>query len=442
VIYLDVAGQKIVYLNTFKAAIELLEKRSSLYSDRPQSSMMQLMGIERILTLMRYGNEWRLGRRIFHQDFNSTTAAHFQDTQMKYTLGMLGLIRDDPHSFDKHYKYFSSGIILEALYGFGVKPIDDPYVIAVEKGMEDLTKGLLPGAFLVDAFPILKHVPEWFPGAGFKRNAREWGNAFLTCFSEPFAEISQSFEEGTANPSFATSWLTRISNKTTDPDYRDYFVKLVEITAGTAFTAGYETTSSTLLNFTLYAIQDPEVQRKAHGELDRVIGRERLPDFSDKDSLPFIDAIYKESLRIHPVLPFSLPHAVTTDDQYRGMHIPKASIIYPNVWAMSRDEKEYGPDVDAFRPDRFLEADVRDPASYVFGFGRRICPGRYMAENSVFIAICCILHIFSITRKTNEDGSEVPLDPEWINALVTHLAPFPASFKPRFEGAERLIQAA
>jgi cytochrome P450 len=79
-------------------------------------------------------------------------------------------------------------------------------------------------------------------------------------------------------------------------------------------------------------ITHPEVQRKAHEELDSVIGRGRLPDLEDKEILPYINAIYKETSRLRPPFPLGIPHAVIADDEYEGMHIPKGSALLANVW--------------------------------------------------------------------------------------------------------------
>ena len=76
----------------------------------------------------------------------------------------------------------------------------------------------------------------------------------------------------------------------------------------------------------------PEIQARAHEELDRVVGRERMPDLSDRDSLPYISAIYKEVQRFHPVVPLGVPHASTEEDEYKGYRIPKGSVMVPNVW--------------------------------------------------------------------------------------------------------------
>ena len=79
-------------------------------------------------------------------------------------------------------------------------------------------------------------------------------------------------------------------------------------------------------------VECPEVQAKAQRELDEVTGRRRLPNFSDRENLPYIDAIYKEALRCHPTFPLGILHSSIADDEYEGMRIPKGSIILPNAW--------------------------------------------------------------------------------------------------------------
>lgn len=76
----------------------------------------------------------------------------------------------------------------------------------------------------------------------------------------------------------------------------------------------------------------PEAQRKGQEEIDRVIGNKRLPTFSDRDNLPYINAMVKEILRWHPVVPTNLPHVSTHDDMCHGYFIPKGSIVLANIW--------------------------------------------------------------------------------------------------------------
>lgn len=84
--------------------------------------------------------------------------------------------------------------------------------------------------------------------------------------------------------------------------------------------------------FFLAMVLHPEVQRKAHEQLDLVVGSDRLPEFSDRPVLPYIDAIVKECSRWMPVMPLGVPHASTAGDEYEGYFIPKGSVVIPNQW--------------------------------------------------------------------------------------------------------------
>jgi len=395
------------------------------------------MDVGKLFAFMRYGETWRLGRRIFQQEFNPKASQKYIQIQMKYANSLLKLIKNNPAEFENHIKYFSSGILLDMTYGFDIKPVDDPYVKAAQDGNEFL-KGMVPGSFLVDAFPTLKHIPDWIPGIQFKKNARIWGKGMIDSCEVPFNEISKSFSEGTAAFSFTRSWLSRISTYRKEGD-KEKLLNAVKFASGNAYLAGFETTTSVLLNFVYLMIVHPDVQQKAQNDLDKVVGRDRMPNIDDRDSLPYISALAQEVLRWYPVVPFSIPHRLTADDVYKGMDLPEGSIVMPNIWAMSHDMDEYAPDPDTFRPERFLEGKPRDPFLYAFGFGRRVCPGRYMAMNSLFLAISAMLQVFSIGKMLDEDGTEIEIEPRFENTLAVRLSPFPASFKPRFKGAEELI---
>ena len=122
-------------------------------------------------------------------------------------------------------------------------------------------------------------------------------------------------------------------------------------------------------------VLNPGAMRKAQEELDRVVGRDRLPDFSDRENLPYIDAVVKEVLRWAAPVPLSVPNRVIQDDEYRGYFIPAGSTVIQNVWAIFRDPSIY-PDPETFNPDRFLKdgktnPSVFNPETRVFGAGRR-----------------------------------------------------------------------
>ena len=128
-------------------------------------------------------------------------------------------------------------------------------------------------------------------------------------------------------------------------------------------------------SFFLAMVLNPKAMKKSQEELDRVVGKGELPDFSHKDSLPYIDALIKELLRWSPPVPLSIPNRAMQDDYYRGYFIPRGTTVIQNVWAICRDPNVY-PDPEAFNPDRFLKDGkinplVFNPEDRVFGAGRR-----------------------------------------------------------------------
>ena len=78
----------------------------------------------------------------------------------------------------------------------------------------------------------------------------------------------------------------------------------------------------------------PEVQRKAQEELDAVVGTNRLPQYEDREQLPYINALVKEVLRWHPVVPMSLAHTPIKDDTIEGYSIPKGATVLANIWSV------------------------------------------------------------------------------------------------------------
>ena len=168
----------------------------------------------------------------------------------------------------------------------------------------------------------------------------------------------------------------------------------------------------------------PEVQSRAQAELDAVVGRGRLPTFADAPRLPYVWAIIKEVLRWRPALRFGLPHASAEDDWYEGMFIPKGATYIANVWQCNHDRAVFGDDADEFRPERHLGDDgepipgpkeTNQEGHVSFGFGRRVCVGRHLANESLFIHTARIL--WASTLKCAQDENGVDLLPD-INAFV------------------------
>jgi cytochrome P450 len=183
--------------------------------------------------------------------------------------------------------------------------------------------------------------------------------------------------------------------------------------------AGFETTSTTLMWWMLAMVAFPEVQPRAQAELDAVVGRARLPTYADAPRLPYVRAIIKEVIRWRPVVRLGVPHKVVEDDWYEGMFIPKGATCIANIWHCNRDRTVFGDDADGFRPERHLgdngelipgpkEAGLEGHVS--FGFGRRVCVGKHLANESLFIHTARILWAATIRCALDENGQELRPD--------------------------------
>ena len=137
----------------------------------------------------------------------------------------------------------------------------------------------------------------------------------------------------------------------------------------------------------------PSVQARAHAELDEVIGRARPPTFADVPFLPYIRAMAKETLRWSSIAPLGVPHVLTADEWYEGMFIPKGTICLPNMRVLNFDTEVFGANAADFDPTRYLDEkgqiktliEGREEGHMSFGFGRRVCPGRYVAEETLTV---------------------------------------------------------
>ncbi|KIJ41822.1 hypothetical protein M422DRAFT_255142 [Sphaerobolus stellatus SS14] len=433
IFHLNVFGTHMIFLNSRRMVYELFERRSSVYSDRPTSVMVgDLMGFGWAMTLQRYGEWWRRHRRAMHNKFNLDAVDTYKPTQIKHTRDLLRRLYKTPEEFMKHIRHTTGAIIMEITYGITIKPEDDPYIHTAEVAVRVGGEAAVPGRFMVDIIPWLKYIPEWFPGALFRKQARIWRKYILDMRDVPFQKAN-----GTAPPSFTSSHLESLAaNKDASADAEE----VIKNTAAVIFAAGTDTTVNTLKTFLLAMILFPEVQKKAQEELDSVLGEVRLPGFEDMKALPYTEAVYKEAMRWHPSLPLGLPHATSQDDVVDGYFIPKGAIVIGNSWMLLREVADFGANPDSFDPARFFEKGRRDPGQTgAFGYGRRICPGRYMAENSLFIAVASILQVFNISPAKDSLGNDVLPDYEWISGVLSPPADYECTLKPRSKAAEALI---
>ncbi|OJT13596.1 O-methylsterigmatocystin oxidoreductase [Trametes pubescens] len=251
--------------------------------------------------------------------------------------------------------------------------------------------------------------------------------------------VRQQMSEGTAQPSMATVALERQS------EFGLSDLETAYTLAG-PWDAGVGTVVITIEVFLLAMLHHPDIQKKAQEEVDQVVGPSRMPEFADMEALPYVTALIKEVARWRPVAPTGFPHAVTEDDTYNGYHIPKGATVYANIHAIMQDPELF-PEPEAFRPERFLGTTNPKLQNFTmqFGFGRRICPGLHIANQSVFIVIARwmldrLLWAFDVVPATGPDGKPIlPPTDDFTSGLITRPNPFPCAFETRQKGAADLI---
>ncbi|KAJ3574049.1 hypothetical protein NP233_g2020 [Leucocoprinus birnbaumii] len=425
VMHLRVLGRDMIILNTAEAAIDLMDKRSWNYSDRPRFPILDIMGWVPTLTFIGYGKRFQKHRRLLQQYFSKQKVVEYQPIQLREARRLALNLLDNPGKHEDMTRRFSTSIIIRIAYGHEIKSDDDPYIKIAEDSGYALTHCGPPGGTPIDLFPALQHFPSWFPGTYFAGKAREFNKYIRALHEYPFAEVRKEMAAGIAKPSFLSYHLERLHREEneTPEEFDD-----VKGASAVIFCAGADTTWSNLSIFMLAMTLHPECQIRAQAEIDALLDGSRLPEVSDRESLPYIDCIVKETHRWLNAVPggesFSLqrqlevvantrtgiPHRAVEDDVYKGMLIPKGALVFANTRGISINDAVYH-DPHTYKPSRYLpksQGGQEEPEPLAqFGFGRRICPGRHLADTSLWLAMVTILSLYQIRKVKGPDGKEI-----------------------------------
>jgi len=243
--------------------------------------------------------------------------------------------------------------------------------------------------------------------------------------------------DGTAPQSLVSDFLSQ-ANDDADED-------MMRAVALSGYLAGSETSVAAIHTFILAMILYPDIQSRARAEINQVVKHDKVLSINDRASLPYLDAILREVLRWYPTLPLGVAHMVSEDDVFEGYFIPKGTMIMVNQWALSRDEDEF-PDASRFDPSRHLTKDgqLKDRHTanhFAFGYGRRICPGRWFAENALWTAMATILSVLRLDHAKGLNGKKIEIKPEFSAGIAVRPKPFPCSFESVNPAREEQLRA-
>ncbi|EMD36954.1 hypothetical protein CERSUDRAFT_155335 [Gelatoporia subvermispora B] len=402
-------GTKILFLNSMNAIRDLLEKRAATMSDRPFFTVTcEMFGGGNSMAFLPYNDEWRRQRKLAHNALSPTSVKQFHRVEEDIASIIGKQLLEDPAQFFKHIRLL--------------------YITLAETTLKRMGESVMPGAYLANHIPILKHLPSWVPS---QRRILRIAGIFDRFITKPYEHAKREISEGKAAPSFVRHLLLEKPER----DDMSQFEHSLKWAAGSMY-AGARRVPSTVLTFIYNMMAHPDKQHLAQEEIDRVVGCDRLPLAADRGTLPYVDAIIKETMRWSPATPIGFPRCSTEDEVYDRSLIPKGTMIFPISWNIAH---EHNPKYDhrAFIPERFLDPDVPtiDPGLYAFGYGRRICPGKSLAEDELFVIIATILSVFSL-EQPDEGLPALRFD---VKSSISYPEPFSCRFTPRSDAKAQMI---
>jgi cytochrome P450 len=453
ILYFNVLGRPMIVLNSVDAAHNLLDKKGANYADRPRFVLFEVMGWGVTLTFLRWSPRFKLHRKLLQQSFTQSACKPYRPIQQEEARRAVQAILRKPQDWEILLRQFSTAVVLRIGFGIDVQEEDDPYVQMAIDVEEATGKGGVPGASIVDFFPVFRHLPNIVAklSTAFQplAHARRTKPSIQQLHDAPWDATESSIRSGKATqPSFMLDHFGRYLSNEQLGNPNEVTIADLKGAAGAISIAGGNTTWSTVIVCVLNLMTHPEIQRKAQKEIENVVGVDesgdiiRLPEFEDRTQLKYLENIIQEATRWAPLSPLGVPHASLADDCYQGYHIPAGSVVFANAWAMSRDERVYSSP-DEFNPDRYLplaDGGMGEPyPEGPFGFGRRVCPGQHLALAGVYTVVATLLATMDLQCPIDETGERMEPRVTFSNGLSGVPDSFPCVITPRSKKATALL---
>ncbi|KAL4919599.1 cytochrome P450 [Aspergillus aurantiobrunneus] len=451
--HLSMAGQSLIILSTHQAAHDLLNRRSSRYSDRPRMVMAGELVTKNMHMLLRpYNESYKLHQRMEAPLLTLRAASNYrplQDIESRQllfdVLGEWDQFGEKGVDFHHHFERAMASTIYCLNYGYRLQTGYEKELMDGKRVQAEFARTGQVGAYIVDSFPSLNYLPKFL--APWKKEGEE------------LYELERQLHVGNLKKGLQNGKWNFTKHMKDSPEANGMPLEELAFDLGILADAGLDTSTVALDWFIVaWITSGSRWVAKAQRLLDEVVGRDRLPSFEDRPKLAYIDAIASETLRWRPVVVSGVPHFTKTEDEYMGYHIPANSTVLPNAFAITRDESVFGEDVNDFIPDRWLaDNEGKEPSIDVcgfnvtalkdlphtgFGFGRRICTGRLIARNQLFIQMARMLWSFDVEAGVVGDEGERHKvnDMDCTEGFVTLPKPFRAVMRPRGQWVREVIQ--
>ncbi|NWV20648.1 CP2DH protein, partial [Origma solitaria] len=383
----------IVVLNGYKTVKEALVHKSEDFADRPYFPIYEQLGYGKN-SEGKYGHIWKEQRR-----FALSTLRNFGmgkkslEERVVEEAGFLcsAVQSKEGKAFDMRVLLNNAvcNVICTIVFGDRFNYGDETFKKLSHTLSNSLNEetGFLPQ--LINVVPILMRIP------GLAQKAFQ-GQKELMDFMDLFIDKHMK----TWDPDYPrdlTDVFLNEMKKGKAAEEKGFHHNNLRMVAVDLFTAGSETTSTTLRWALLYMLLHPEIQSKVQAEIDKVIGRERAPTMEDQASMPYTSAVIHEVQRYGDIAPVAVPHMTYRDTKLQGFFIPKGTTVITNLSSVLKDETVWEKP-NEFYPEHFLDANgqfVKPEAFLPFSAGRRACPGEQLAKMELFLFFTTLLQKFT-----------------------------------------------
>ncbi|KIO16333.1 hypothetical protein M407DRAFT_86131, partial [Tulasnella calospora MUT 4182] len=388
--YGDICSLKIGYgtvviLNSIEAVHHVLVTCNAATASRPDLYVLNYITGGYFLPFMKNDLNWRVMRKAVLETMNSKVVDQHKPVQAVESAQLMNDLLVDPKNHFDHCRRYASSVVCAIVFGRRMPRANSYAAVTLHENSQVLDDLVKPGSTPpVDLIPILHYVPErWAKWKTLIRTQKERHRVFYDWL---LSTVETRIAEGRGNGCLIETLLSKREQLGIT---REMIMYLGE----SLLEPGEDSTKNYMHNFLRIMVNHKAEQEKAQEEIDRVVGRDRMPSADDIANLPYVQAIVREVIRFRPFAPLGLPHKATEDVAYRGYRIPSNAVLLLNVWCIFHDETLFDqPEI--FRPQRFLESPTGikeglEAKAYpllndiVFGAGRRVCPAMHLARNSL-----------------------------------------------------------
>ncbi|XP_078618186.1 steroid 17-alpha-hydroxylase/17,20 lyase-like [Branchiostoma floridae x Branchiostoma japonicum] len=402
----------VVVLNSLDAVKEAFVKKGVDFAGRPKILSNEILteGGQDI-AFTDYSPTWKLHRKLFYGAIRGYALGQNLQTKvhesLEDTIAEFSKMEGQAVDLEVYIYKLVYNVICSTAFGVRYNMADEDFNTLM-KISKDMTETLGQG-LLADVYPSLRLLPS--PALTAFRKMTEQS---LTIQQRHLEEHRETFDP--SNLRDITDHMIKAQKDAEEEGIQDIHSLTdthLRQTMNDVFVGGTDTTIWTLRWAILFLATHPEIQEKVAAELDSVVGRDRLPELSDREATPCTEASMHEVMRMGSIAPLSLPHATTVDTTLSGYQIPKGTWIMPNLWALHHDPDTWG-DPDVFRPERFLNEDgkpIPKPAALMpFSAGRRACPGDAVAKAVTYLLLGGLVQNFRFSIPEGEGPPDLTPD--------------------------------